>query len=223
MTDRRVHLFLETLVTAPEPEPDDFEDIRCLLVEAKAGSASARNELFARFQQYLAYLAQQHQNPRLTAKLGASDIIQQTLFQAAGQFDDFRGTTVEQFRGWLRQILVNEARGLNRRFGAQRRSAGREFSLEPEDSSSSYFSQFVDEMLTPSSEAMARERALAVQTALEKLPAELRQVIRLRNWEKLQFREIGERMNVSTSSAAKLWYKALVELQRIHAEQSENE
>jgi RNA polymerase sigma-70 factor (ECF subfamily) len=171
----------------------------------------------------LAYLAQQHQNPRLTAKLGASDIIQQTLFQAAGQFDDFRGTTVEQFRGWLRQILVNEARGLNRRFGAQRRSAGREFSLEPEDSSSSYFSQFVDEMLTPSSEAMARERALAVQTALEKLPAELRQVIRLRNWEKLQFREIGERMNVSTSSAAKLWYKALVELQRIHAEQSENE
>jgi RNA polymerase sigma factor (sigma-70 family) len=70
---------------------------------------------------------------------------------------------------------------------------------------------------------MARERALAVQTALEKLPAELRQVIRLRNWEKLQFREIGERMNVSTSSAAKLWYKALVELQRIHAEQSENE
>lgn len=220
----RKKLLLGTMpVTATDGEPDEFEGFHSLLVEARNGSSSARNELFSRFQKYLAYLAQQHQNPRLSAKLGNSDIVQQTLLQATGQLDGFRGTTVEQFRGWLRQILVNEARGLNRLYGAQRRSTGLELPLVPEDSSSADHVQTPDDLPTPSSEAMARERAAAVHIALEKLPPELRQVIRLRNWEKLQFRKIAEQMNLSTSGAAKLWYKALAELQRIHAEQVEHE
>ncbi len=207
----------------PAEDGDDGAVIGRLLNEARGGSQSARNELFAHFQKYLAFLAQQHQNPRLAAKIGASDIIQQTLLQAAGEFESFRGTTAEQFRGWLRQILVNEARGMNRHFGAQRRAAGNERPLEPAGASSADHFEPADSLLTPSSEAMARERAAAVHASMEKLSPEMRQVIQLRNWDKLQFNEIGQRMNLSTSSAAKLWYRALVELQRIHAEQTKHE
>lgn len=205
-------------VAATESEPDELKGFHTLLDKARAGSTSARNELVAQFRKYLAFLAEQHQDPRLAAKLGASDILQQTLLQATGQFAGFRGNSVEQFRGWLRQILVNEARGLNRLYTAQRRSAGRELPLVPDDGSATDHAQPVDEQPTPSSEALARERAAAVRIALEKLPPEMRQVIQLRNWEKLKFKKIGEQMNLSTSGAAKLWYKALAELQRIHAE-----
>ena len=151
------------------------------------------------------------------AKAGASDIVQQTLLQATEEFGSFRGDSVEQFRGWLRQILVNEARTLTRRFSARRRNTQLEFSLGTADSVDLPRDP-ADPHLTPSSEAMAKEQAAWVAECMEKLPSEMHQVIRMRNWEKLQFHEIGERMGISTSSAAKLWYRALVELQRLHAQ-----
>jgi RNA polymerase sigma-70 factor, ECF subfamily len=203
-------------MTDPGNLPSNGGDINRLLAEARSGSPSARNELFTHFQKYLAFLAQEYQNTELAAKVGASDIIQQTLLQATSELAEFRGTTAEQFRGWLRQILVNEARSINRHFGAQRRAAGAECSLQPGGSNLDHDPP--DGQLTPSSEAMARERAAAVHISLEKLPPEMRQVIRLRNWDMLPFSEIGKQMHLPTSSAAKLWYRAVIELQRIHGE-----
>lgn len=207
----------EQAMSDPAAEQDGTEGLDQLLVQAREGSASARNELFRQVQRYLTWLAQQHHNPQLSAKAGTSDIVQQTLLQAAGEFDRFRGTSAEEFRGWLRQILLNEARGLNRHYGAQRRSARAELPLSPADSTEAPGNP-ADDQLTPCSDAMAREQAAWIRQCMEKLPEEMHQVIRLRNWERLQFHEIGERMGMATSSAAKLWYRALIELQRLHSE-----
>lgn len=194
-------------------------ELEQLLGEALAGSTSAKNELFGQLQNYLTYIAQQHQSSKLAAKAGASDIVQQTLMHAAEDFSSFRGSTAEQFRGWLRQILVNEARELNRRFTAQRRSVSQEQNLAPAVTDSQpWGGDPADSLLTPCSEAMAKEQAQGIMKSLEKLPEEMRLVIQLRNWERLQFNEIAERMGISLSSAAKLWYRALAELQRLHSE-----
>lgn len=198
----------------PSDESSPFLD---LLAAARAGDVAARNELFVQFQTYLNFVAQQVQQPELMAKAGASDIVQQTLLQATEEFENFRGQSAEQFRGWLRQILINEARTLGRRYHARRRNAQIELPLVTTDSTDSP-RELPDSQLTPSSEAMAREQALWIQNCLEKLPEEMRQVIRMRNWDKLQFHEIAEHLGISTSSAAKLWYRALIELQRLHAE-----
>jgi RNA polymerase sigma factor (sigma-70 family) len=79
-----------------------------------------------------------------------------------------------------------------------------------------------DSVLTPSGEVMAKENFAGVQNILEKLPPEMRQVVQLRNWEQLQFNEIAAQMGISLSQAAKLWYNALIELQRLHSDM-ENE
>ncbi len=196
----------------------DSVDLDSLLAATRAGSAAARNDLFVQVQSYLEWFAGQHQNPQLSGKAGKSDIVQQTLLNAAGEFDNFRGTSAEEFLGWLRQILVNEARGLNRRFGTKQRNARIELSLAPADSAGMPRDP-ADDQLTPCSDAMAREQAIWINNCVEKLPDPMRQVIRLRNWDKLQFHEIGERMGISTSSAAKLWYRALAELQRLHSQE----
>ena len=205
-------------------EQDGFNEVLDrLLVDARGGSTEARNELFSHVQRYLSFIAKQHQNPKLAAKAGASDIVQQTLLHAAEEFDQFRGSTAEQFRGWLRQILVNEVRGLNRQFGAQRRNTSQEVNLATGDSSSQHQQELSNGDLTPSHEMMAVEDTTELQVSMRKLPRDMQQVIQLRNWEKLQFNEIAERMKIPASTAAKLWYRALIELQKIHAGTSQHE
>jgi RNA polymerase sigma-70 factor, ECF subfamily len=203
------------LHTNPAAPDDEFDR---LLAEARAGSEAARNELFAHIQKYLGYVAGQHYNPALAGKLGVSDVVQQTMLHAAGEFSGFRGTTAEEFRGWLRQILINEVRGANRHFSARRRNAAQEVGMETGQSGDRRPLDLADSAETPSMEISAGEESRRLQKILEKMPEDMRLVVQLRNWDGLQFNEIAQRMGISLSRAAKLWYNALIELERLHSE-----
>ena len=54
----------------------------------------------------------------MRGQLDPSDIVQQTLLKAHEKFDQFRGSTEHELRGWLRAILarnlVDAARGHHR-------------------------------------------------------------------------------------------------------------
>ena len=203
----------------PDELDGDFTDqLEYLLKQAQTGDREAQNELFRRFQRYLDFLACQHHNPALGGKLGISDIVQQTMLHAAKEFDQFRGQTVEEFRGWIRRILVNESRDLNRRFSSGKRNAALEIAMGQETSGSRYLNEITDGGVTPSVVVSASEDSQKVLEILEKMPAEMRQVVQLRNWEGLQFNEIAARMGISLSRAAKIWYNALLEFERLHSE-----
>jgi RNA polymerase sigma-70 factor (ECF subfamily) len=196
-------------------KPPENQDFDLLLQQARLGSESARNELFRLVQKYLGFLAQEHFQSTLSAKAGVSDVVQQTMMHAAQQLDQFQGSSALQFRGWLRQILLNEIRSMQRHFGAKRRDAGQERSwLHGPESDH----DLAGELPTPSRELMALEESCRVHEILEKLPEDLRLVIQLRNWERLPFHEIADRMGVTLNRAAKMWYQALVELRRMHEE-----
>jgi len=68
---------------------------------------------------------------------------------------------------------------------------------------------------SPSSQARARECDEALERALAQLPEEYREIIRLRNYERLSFAEAGECMARSAEAARKLWGRAIDHLQRI--------
>ncbi len=187
-----------------------------LLAAARAGSDAARNDLFAQVQTYLLFVAGQVRNPGLSPKAGASDIVQQTLGYAAEEFDQFRGDSEQQFRGWLRQILIHKNHELIRRYRSLRRDAAKEQRLQADDSASAVRIEPIDPQRTPFSSVLAKEQADAIARSLEKLPPEMRLVVQLRNWERLQFNEIAIRMGTTTASAAKLWYRALIELERLY-------
>jgi RNA polymerase sigma-70 factor (ECF subfamily) len=57
---------------------------------------------------YLRLLARLLWQPGLQRRLDLSDIVQQTLLKAHKARDQFRGTTEEEWRGWLRTILKRE-------------------------------------------------------------------------------------------------------------------
>jgi RNA polymerase sigma-70 factor (ECF subfamily) len=155
---------------------------------------------------YLLAIANAELPQALAGKLGASDLAQWTITQAYHQFADFRGTTSADLAGWMRQILVNHLKSVQRSYASEKRNCFREQSADD---------NLVDQrQLTPSGAALSNEEWNLLNGALAKLPEDYRQAVNLRNVENLSFVEMGQRLNRSEEAARKLWARAIKLLQQ---------
>jgi RNA polymerase sigma-70 factor (ECF subfamily) len=177
------------------------------------GDKDTFDELLATCRNYLLLVADAELDPNLRAKVGASDLVQETLLDAKRGREQFAGTTRSQLLAWLRGILVNKLCDAGRHYqGTQKRCLSREVSLERD-----LGSQVRDNLADPIAETPSRlvadgERDATFARALASLSDEHRLVIVLRNWEQRSFAEIGVRMNRSAEAARKLWSRALEKL-----------
>jgi DNA-directed RNA polymerase specialized sigma24 family protein len=92
--------------------PGDFQR---LLAEARAGSLRALGALFADFRSYLLTIADGEIDPALRIKSSGSDLVQEAFLEAQQILDRFTGDRPEEFRAWLRAILLNKAGDFRRR------------------------------------------------------------------------------------------------------------
>lgn len=183
-----------------------------MISKARSGDRLALGQLIDNYRNYLLLIANSEIDHRLQAKLGASDLVQQSMLQAQKHFAQFRGDTEPELQAWLRQILHNDLRKTRRTFSARKRNADQEVNLQE---NSAVERGLLDNHLTPSSEAIRRERMETLKSALESLPPDYQAVIRFRNFEQLSFAETGERMNRSADACRKLWSRAIQSLQSL--------
>jgi len=202
-------------VTSDEHIPEiDLDTVSLLVPKAKDGSSEARDKLLAHIQDYMNLMAQQNTPANLQGKFGASDVVQQSLAQVIRGFDDFRGSSKGEFYAWLRTIVTNEAKKLQRDFHREKRNVNRERPLAVDLSGSVFGFVPTDGQPTPRSNAIAAEQIETLHSALEKLPDDYAEVIRLRSLERLSFKEVAEQMDRSFDSVTKLWYRAILKLQQ---------
>ena len=181
-------------------------DDAALLAAAKAGDTTALGDLMARFRNYLLSVAEAEINPLVRPKVPPSDLVQDTFLEAYTLFERFDGAGADDFLRWLRGILHNKTREATARFlGTEKRDAGREVDL------SSAFG--VDGGPSPSTDAVRQEQARLVLAAVNRLPADYRQVIEWRNWEQLSFADIGARLGRTEDAARMLFARALKRLE----------
>ncbi len=173
-----------------------------LLVAARAGSADAAGELVARYRAYLLKIAGDRIAPELRQKVGVSDVVQESMLTAHRILDRFQGNSEAQWKAWLKTIVGNDIGDLQRRFrGAAKRDLRREMGAPNPHSSAPSF-DIRRPGPGPRTEATMNEDTLRLNAALERLSAEYRQVIRLRNWEQLSYEDIGQRMGKSAEATA---------------------
>jgi RNA polymerase sigma-70 factor (ECF subfamily) len=187
-----------------------------LLARARNGDDAARDELFARCRSYVGIVARAQIEGRLRAKVDASDLVQQTLLEAHRGLTNFRGGTEEEWLGWLRQILAHNATDFIRRYRTTgKRQLAREVPLHvsPPGASGSFFRDPADPGETPSQLLLQHERELEVAEAIERLPEDYREVVMLRNLQRLPFSEVAERMGRSRPAVQMLWLRALRQLE----------
>ena len=88
-------------------------------------------EMLEGCRQYLLMIAKDVIGPELQAKLGASDLVQDTFLEAQRHLDGFRGKTGAEVRAWLRKILECRLSNVRRSYLAtEKRAAGREVTVD---------------------------------------------------------------------------------------------
>jgi RNA polymerase sigma-70 factor (ECF subfamily) len=194
----------------------DGEQVSGLLAQARAGDAAARDRLFAHCRDYLGFAARARVEPWLRAKVDASDLVQQTLLEAHRGFGRFQGATEAEWLAWLRRILDNNAADFVRRYrGTGKRQVGREVPLAGAGSSAAGCPEPAAGDESPSAQAVRAEGELALTEALSKLSPDHREVIVLRNLQRLPFDEVGRRMDRSRPAVQMLWMRAIQKLQEV--------
>src|SRR5688572_21448756 len=105
------------------PDPDTEE----LIGQASKGDRRAADELLDRHRQRLKKTITVRMDSRLAGRVDPSDIVQETLLQAARKLPDYLERRPLPFFPWLRQLALERLVHLHQRHvTAQRRSVRRE-------------------------------------------------------------------------------------------------
>jgi RNA polymerase sigma-70 factor (ECF subfamily) len=193
------------------PDPEFF------LRQAQRGDLAALGQLFELYRGYLGLLARLQIGRRLQGKVDPADLVQETFLTAHRHFAQFQGATEGELIAWLRQILASRLGDLLRRYcGAQSRDVRLERDLAGElDESSRVLDRgLVANHSTPSQQAVRREQAVLLADALDRLPADYREVIVLHHLEDLAFPAVAHRMGRTVDSVKNLWIRALARLRQ---------
>ena len=190
-------------------------DLARLLAEARTGSPAALGRALEACRAYLLTVAGQELDPALSAKAGASDLVQQTFLEAQRDFDQFQGTTEQDLLHWLRRVLLNNVANFARAYRSTgKRDVGREIELEGGRSSADWRSALAGDAASPSGVVMHQEQLQALEQAIARLPEDYRRIIEYRYRQERSFDEIAQLMNCSANAACKLWSRAVERLEK---------
>ena len=159
------------------------------------------------YREYLRLLARHQLHPRLRGQLDPSDIVQQTLLKAHEKHNQFRGSTDQELRGWLRAILarslIDAARGHRRRSG----NAVRSLEAALDESSARLEALLVADQSSPSQRAVKAEQLVDLATCLRSLPDDQRTALELRYLHGLSVAAVAEQMGRPPVSVTGLLYR----------------
>jgi RNA polymerase sigma-70 factor (ECF subfamily) len=176
-----------------------------LLRRAKEGSPEALNRLYERCAGRLLAYIRLRLGRELRARLESRDILQSSLLKSLEHIDEFKGSETRSLMAWLAAIAEHEIRDRADYHQRHRRDAAREMAID-EDAP---LAAVARSALT---QAIMSEEAARLERALEELSPEHREVILLRKFEELSFREIGERLNRSEDACRMLLARAMTSL-----------
>jgi RNA polymerase sigma-70 factor (ECF subfamily) len=204
----------------------DLANTEPIIFVAPVAAAVAAGELddpagmLAGCRQYLLMIANEVIGPELRAKLGASDLVQDTFLEAQRHLAIFRGTSNAEMRAWLRRILECRLANIRRSYLAtEMRAANRELTLDPSPAEpGALIGSLKSRAPSPSNHAVRNEWSTALEEALTRLPERYRHAVAWRHIEQLSWDEIGRRMGCTADAARKVWSRAIQQLRRELAE-----
>jgi RNA polymerase sigma-70 factor (ECF subfamily) len=212
---------MDNAQSSSETQRDSASAPLALLSRVRGGDTQALGPLLKSYGSYLTLIARMQIGKRLQAKLDEDDVVQETFLEAHRQFPNFRGTSEGELTAWLRTILAGQiALALRRYLGTQGRDMHleRELNVQLDQSSRLLDRGLVGSGTTPSQNVSRREQSVLLAQALDRLPADYREVIVLRHLEQLSFADVSAKMNRSGDSVQKLWVRALKALRQTMVE-----
>ncbi len=188
-----------------------------LIQRARSGDSAALGELLEKHRDQLRILAERDLSDRLRRRVDASDIVQQTFLIAHRCFEQFRGESDPELTAWLRQILNQNVQEVVRRnVQSQNRDVTQEVSLQSAGTTSLPFDPAGTDP-TPSRLVARSEAASELLVALDSLPEEQREAVRLKHLDGWSVAEIAQSLRKSEAAVAGLLRRGVVALrEKLH-------
>ena len=172
-----------------------------IVERALTGDAEAFGELVRRWERRIFALTY----GMLGREEDARDATQETFLAAFRNLRGFRGEA--KVSSWLHRIAVNQCISRQRRAKVRSESA---LDDEQENAAASFAAPVSE---SPMRVVEGRQETLAVRRAINSLPVELRQVVVMKEFEELTFREIADVLDLPLSTVKSRLYTALKQLQ----------
>lgn len=196
--------------------------LRALVERVRRGDAAALADFVqAKRPQLLGFIEKQLSGA-LRRKVDPEDLLQEISAEGVRVLAQVDLSERDPF-SWLCQIAERRIIDAHRRFfGAQKRDAGREVPLQAaggrggaDDERSPLVDLLIVSMTSPSSAFSRNQREILLLQALEKLPAEQRDALRMRYVEGLPSKEIADRMQKTDGAVRVMLTRSLKRLQEI--------
>ena len=185
---------------APPGDPTDD-----LVNGAAAGHPGAMDALYARVAPRVHAYVRMRMGPSLRSRMDSRDILQATLLKSFQSLGEFRGDDANALMAWLARIAEREILDRADYHQRARRSADREAPLSRPDVLEGRVTSVLSRMIRD-------ERAEKLEAAMAGLTEAHREIILLRKFQELPFREIAARLGKSEDACRMLLARALAAL-----------
>lgn len=190
-----------------------------LLQQARDGDPEALANIFTKYRQRLKKMVHVRLNPQLKGRLDASDIIQDTLVEAARTLDRFLAEPSLPVYLWLRHLANEKLIEAHRRhLGAQKRDASRDLSIHGvalNATSEAVAIELICQTTSPDEAAIKEDRKRQLTAALDKMDPLDKEILTLKHFEQMSNREVAELLDISYEAAKKRYFRAILKLQRL--------
>ena len=201
------------MMTEKQPDTDT------LLRRAGAGDTSAAGQLLDRNRRRLRQMVAVRIDPRLSARVDPSDVVQEALAEASLRLPDYLRDRPLPFYPWLRQIAWERLVHLHyRHVEAQKRSVkreGRQVFFLPDQSAMQLADRLVAGGTSPSRNLLREELRERVRLVLDRLEPHDREVLVLWHLEQLSANEIAAVLEMTESGVKSRYRRALERLVHI--------
>ena len=202
------------------PSDDQTET---LLDGARSGDLDAVNRLLEKHRRSVRRLVEMRLDRKVQQRVDVSDVVQDVLVEASGRLDKYLNDPAMAFHLWIRQIAWDRIIDTYRR---HRVSAKRNMDREQpiavlagaDHSTMELAVQLRDPGLTPATAATQREIAGKVESVVQLLNEQDREIILMRHYEHLSNLEIAEVLKLNPPAASMRYLRALRRLRELLAE-----
>jgi RNA polymerase sigma-70 factor (ECF subfamily) len=187
-----------------------------LLELARQGDREALGRLLEARRAPLHRQAERQLDGRIAVRVDPSDVIQQTFLEAHRSFQQFAGQDARELTAWLQRILDHKIAGAIRDHALlQKRNVHRDRSMDDSHGGMASLKKKLDAGLsTPSQKAIRGEEEHLLMEALNALPDDQREAVRLRHLEGLALADIAQQLGRTPAATAGLIKRGMQVLRR---------
>lgn len=177
-----------------------------LMKRVRQGAPAAVDDLLDEYRRQLKTMVSLRIDPRVNARIDPSDVVQESLAEAASRLDQYLIDEPIPFYPWLRQIAWEKLIQQHRRhIGSQKRSAAKEVTLPvrlTDESVASLSRIAVAQQNSPSEQVVRSELNRRVMDAMERLQPSWKELLVMKYMEQMSVADIAATLKVSPGAVS---------------------